>query len=184
MKEKKQLLKVKLLASEEFGNKEISETFCTDYSYLINRRFCINISEIVDTKKYYYKIWFRIEKVENGIAYSRFDGIETLREHIYNSIYPGIKVIRIFENFSTKDNSQIRVKYILTFRKMNKKKERTIRRIVKETSKKLISEMTIKDLIQEAVIKNTFLRKIEKEVKKTLIPLFFEIIKIERLDGV
>ncbi|MEM0242979.1 MAG: hypothetical protein QXP52_00965 [Candidatus Aenigmatarchaeota archaeon] len=184
MKEKKQLFKVKLLASEEFGNKEITETLCSEYSYLINRRFYLNLSELLDTNRYQYKIWFRIFKIENGIAYSRFDGVETLREHIYNAIYPGVKTIRIYTNVTTKDGCLLRVKYILTFRKLNSKKESSIRKIVEENTKKILSEMTIKDIINNLILKNTVIKKIEKEVKKINIPLFLEIIKIERKDKI
>lgn len=183
-KEKKELLRVKLLASEEFGNKEISDTFCSDYSHLINRRFCLNLSELIETNKYQYKIWFRIFKIENGIAFSRFDGVETLRERIYSAIYPGIKVMRVYITASTKDNAMLRIKYVLTFKKLKGKQEKIIRKIIEENTKKIVSQLTIKEFIDNFILKNTALKKIEKEVKKILIPNFFEIIKIERKDRV
>ncbi|MEM0324533.1 MAG: hypothetical protein QXW04_01455 [Candidatus Aenigmatarchaeota archaeon] len=180
MKEKKQLFRVKLLASEEFENKEISDTFCSDYSFLVNRRFCLNLSELIDTNKFQYKIWFRIFKVENGIAYSKFDGVETLRERIYSAIFPGVKVIRVYVNAITKDKIPFRFKFVLTFKRIRGKQEKAIRKIIEENLNKIVSELTIKELINNMIIKNTILKKLEKEIRKIAIPLFFEIIKIER----
>jgi len=185
VKKKKELIRVKLLASEEFDNKEISDTFCTDTSYLINRRFCLNLSELRETNKYHYKIWFRIFKIENSIAYSRFDGVESMREYIQNHVYPGVKRVNVFVNTKTKDNTILRVKYILTFkRRIKGKQETTIRKIVEEQTQKILSEMTIKEILENMIIKNTVLKKIEKEVRKIKPPLFFDIIKIERKDKI
>ncbi|MEM5828060.1 MAG: hypothetical protein QW197_00955 [Candidatus Aenigmatarchaeota archaeon] len=183
-KTKKQLFRVKLLASEEFGNKEISDTFCSDYSYLVNRRFCLNLTEVTQSNKYHYKVWFRITKVDNGIAHSRFDGIESLREYIQSHVYVGIKRMNVYVNVKTKDNALLRVKYILTFRRLRGKQEKTIRKIVEENTIKLLSQMTLKEIIEDMILKNNVLKKIEKEVKKIAIPKFFEIIKIERKDKI
>jgi len=184
-KKKKELIRVKLLASQEFGNKEITETFCTDTSLLINRRFYLNLSELVDTDKYQYKIWFRIFKVENGIAYSRFDGVESMREHIQSHVYPGIKRVNVFVNVDTKDNAKLRVKYILTFKKgLKGKQEKAIRKIVEEQTKKILSEMTLNEILENMILKNSVFKKIEKEVRKIKPPVFFDIIKIERKDKI
>ncbi|MEM5829998.1 MAG: hypothetical protein QXL82_00605 [Candidatus Aenigmatarchaeota archaeon] len=184
VKAKKQLYRVKLLASEEFQNKEISDTFCSDYNYLINRRFCLNLTELTQSNKYQYKVWFRITKIENGIAYSRFDGIESLREYIQSHVYVGIKRMNVYVNVKTKDNALLRVKYILTFRRLRGKQEKAIRKIVEENTIKILSQMTLKDILEDMILKNTVLKKIEKEVKKIAIPKFFDIIKIERKDKI
>jgi ribosomal protein S3AE len=49
----KNLIKVVLCASEEFNNKEITLTFCTDTKNLINKRFYVNLIDLVKTDKYY-----------------------------------------------------------------------------------------------------------------------------------
>ncbi|MEM0480823.1 MAG: hypothetical protein QXQ14_01385 [Candidatus Aenigmatarchaeota archaeon] len=178
----KNLIKVILTASEEFDNKEITTTFCTDTSYLINRRFFVNLAELIKTDKYQYKIYFRIVSIENGIAKTIVDKIESLREYITRAVYVGVDKLDLFSNVTLKDGSMFRLKYVATFRKgITSKKEKAIRKIFEEKTKEIASKMDLKTFLKNFVITDKANEELKKEIKKIAVPIFFGINKIERI---
>ena len=178
----KNLIKVILTASEEFDNKEITITYCTDVSYLINRRFYVNLIDLMKTDKYHYKIYFRIVSIENGKAKTIFDKVESLREYISRAVYVGVDKLDLFSNVILKDGNKFRLKYVATFRKgITSKKEKAIRKIFEEKSKEIASKLDLKNFIKNFIITDKANEEIKNEIKKIAVPLFLGINKIERL---
>lgn len=178
----KNLIKVVLTASEEFNNKEITITFCTDTLYLINRRFYVNLADLIKTDNYHYNIYFRIVSVENGVVKTVLDKIESLREYVSRAVYVGVDKLDLFSNITLKDGTMFRLKYVTTFRKkLTSKKEKAIRKIFEEKTKELASKMDLKSFLKSFVITDKANEEIKKEIKKIAIPSFFGINKIERI---
>ena len=177
----KNLIKVMLCASEEFDNKEITLTFCTDTKNLINKRFYVNLMELVKTDKFFYKIYFRIVDVQNGIAKTIFDKLETLREYVSRHVFVGIDKIDLFSNVKLASNDMFRLKYVATFKKLNSSKEREIRKIFERKSQEIASKMNLKEFIKNFILTDKANLEIRKEIKKIAVPIFFGINKIERI---
>jgi ribosomal protein S3AE len=177
----KNLIKVVLCASEEFNNKEITLTFCTDTKNLINKRFYVNLIDLVKTDKYYYKVYFRIVDVQNGIAKTIFDKVEALRESISKYVFVGIDKLDLFSNVKLASNDMFRLKYIATFKRITSSKEREIRKIFEKKSQEIASKMNLKDFIKNFILTDKANQEIRNEIKKIAVPIFFGINKIERI---
>jgi len=177
----KNLIKVVLCASEEFNNKEITLTFCTDTKYLINRRFYVNLIDLVETDKFFYKVYFRIVDIQNGVAKTILDKVETLREYISRNVFVGIEKIDLFSNVKLASNDMFRLKYVATFKRLTSSKERKIRKIFEGKSQEIASRMDLKNFIKNFILTDKANQEIRNEIKKITVPIFFGINKIERI---
>ncbi len=180
---RKDLKKVILLTSEEFGNKEVSITFTPNEENLINRRFFVPLIFLVEkSDKYYLKVWFRIKEVKDGKAYTVFDGIDCIRSYLQSLVYKGIKVQEIYINAETKDKNKFRIKYLITYDgKPSRRQRKEIAKRVEEVTKENLEKSDTKTFINNYVITNRYLAWVSKAIRKIYPPKTITIRKIERL---
>lgn len=180
---KKELVRITLLASKEFNNKEITDTLVVDPEHLINRRFYVNLADLTNNfSKYYIKIYFRIVDIKNGKAITEFDGSECLREYISRIIHRRIKRIDVIKDATTKDGVKLRIKVVATaYKGISGIQKTKIRKIMWEAIENYVSNHSLSDFIKKSIIGDE-LKNILIEKAKPIYPLKeLEIRKVERL---
>ncbi len=180
---RKDLKKVILTTSEEFGNKKVSITYTPDESFLINRRFFVPLLMLVEkTDKYYVKVWFRIVDIKDGIAKTVFDGIDCIRSYLQSIVHKGIKVQDIYINAETNDGAKFRIKYLVTYPgKPSRKQRKSILKEVERVTKENLKNSSTKEFVNNYVITNRYLAWVGRVIKKIYPPKTIVIRKIERL---
>lgn len=154
-------------APKIFGGMEIGEILVTDPKKLNERVIEVLLSDIIkDPSKFYIKLRFRGDEIEDEKLFTKFIGHECLRDYISHIVRRGIT--RVDNNIvvTTKDNIKVRVKGLLiTTRRVNvsmkKKMIKTMDKIVLEHAKKTNFEEFVKDMIFGVISK-----KIKQACKK------------------
>ncbi len=134
-----------VMLPKAFGGEEIAEVMATDDKTLMGRRVEAGLNEISkDMSRFYIKLVFRIDKVEKGKVFTRFDGHRCLREYISHIVRS--RVTRVDNNLvvETKDKRKIRVKGLLLF-------SRNVNRPLKSKAIKIMNK-----IFQDSAAKHDF----------------------------
>lgn len=128
--------KYKIIAPENFENKEMGILISSDPKNLIGRKITFSLRDITgDKQKQHLNVVFRVDKVEGDRAKTVFDSFEVNKKYIASKIHTGSKVIDHVENIEIKDY-KLRLKtVIITANDVQRSKLRNIRKIVSETLK-------------------------------------------------
>ncbi len=177
---KKKKIWIKILAPEYFGKKEIGETPVTEPEQAIGRTLTISVVDLTgDYNKYYMKISFRINKVENGCAYTEFDGLECLTDYISRMVLRRVTRIDVVQDEITKDNVKLRIKTIIViYSKVTRSIQRNIRFKTMEMVRNFVKNSTLEEFVKK-VLNDEYKKKIIAELRKIYPIRHFEFRKVE-----
>ncbi|RKX98644.1 MAG: hypothetical protein DRP54_08070, partial [Spirochaetes bacterium] len=163
-----------------FGESAVAETPATDPKSVIGRNVSVSLSELLgEGSKEFMNLIFKIEKVSGRYAYTRFNGIVTVREYIARFVRKRVQKVETVDDFTTKDGWKIRVKTVTI---LNRNTETTIKKKmrahIRSFLKEKIAKSTIEDVVR-SVIAGNLQNNIRKSGNKIYPVRFFEISKIE-----
>jgi small subunit ribosomal protein S3Ae len=173
---------VRALAPKFLGQKEIGKILVTEEKHAIGRRIITNAVFLLnDFNKYYLNFFFRVVKIEGGVAYTEFDGFECTRDYISRMVLHKVKRMDVVQDLTTKDGVKLRVKsLIVAYKGIGEK----ARKVMKKKAAEMISEaVTNSDLgeLVNKIISDEIKNKVFQELKKIYPLRYFEIRKIEVL---
>lgn len=156
-----------VFAPKIFGGMEVGEILVTDPKRLTERTVEVLLSDIIkDPSKFYIKLKFRGDNVEDEKLYTKFVGHECLRDYISHIVRRG--TTRVDNNIivTTKDGYKLRVKGILiTSRRVNVSIKgnmiKTMDKVIKEHAEKTNFNEFVKDMVFGVISK-----KIKNACKK------------------
>jgi len=184
MPKKKTKQWITIVAPKVFGEKEIGHTLIEEGSEAVGRRLIISAIDVLeDYNKYYLKFSFKISKVENGIAYTAFDGLECTRDYIARMVVRRVRRMDLVIDRETKDGCLLRIKMIaVAGRRIQSGIQKKIRKKMDEIVSERVKQLTLDEFIKEVVSD-----KFKEEVKNAIKPIYplrhFEFRKIEVLSG-
>ena len=148
-----------------FDEKIIGKTLADHQRKIIGRKFTIYAKDIWEnTPKYYYKLSFRIDSVENSNAIASFIGHEISRAFISKNVKKNSTRIDSYIKGITKDNATIVLKpIVITAKRVKTSVASAIR---KEMNKFL--ELYIKENSVDKIIKDIVSDDLQKDLRKTL----------------
>ncbi len=141
-------------APQAFGYQPIAYIPITDEEKSIGRTVETTLFDIwkSDPLQHTIKLYFQIEKIEGGYAYTRFKGHEYAREYIRSLIRRGSSQVTYIHDFNTKDNYKFRItSMVFTQRKINTSKKQLIRQNIREVLEEEIKSFTLDQFIQSVV---------------------------------
>jgi len=172
-----------IVAPKLFKEKVIGEALITDPAEAIKRTMIVNFSSLdAHPSKYYIKIKFRADKVEDGKVKMKYAGHECQRDYISQMVRK--RAMRIDNRVAaeTKDGRKIIVKTIgITLRKSTTSVKAELRKNIGEIISKRIADMKFDD-----VVKSILFDEIQKTTRKKVSKIYpivrFEVRKLEVLN--
>jgi small subunit ribosomal protein S3Ae len=139
-----------ILAPPSFDNITIADTFSDNPNKLINRVTEVSLQDLTnDFRKSHIKLFFKIDKIEDNNALTKFIGHELTSDYLRRMIRRKRSKIDGVYDINTKDGALIRVKPFAT---TDKRIQNSQRRVVRETMKKTIYDQakisTLSEFIQ------------------------------------
>lgn len=169
-----------ILAPKSFGENIIAETPATDPKTLMGRVVEVTITDLLGQRgKDYQKLRFKIDKIDDNKACTKFSGYVTVKEFISRVIRKRLQKIEIIGNVKTRDEWVLQISSIAV---MNRNVERNIQRKVRLWVENLLSETAGRSGIDDFVkfiVAGSIQHKIKKQGSKIYPVRFFEVSKIE-----
>ncbi len=169
-----------IIAPKMFDEREIGKTMLSDPDNLVGRKINLSVLELTnDFSKYYMKISFQVEKVDEKKAYTTFAGTEVMRDYISRLVLRRVRRIDNVENISTKDGKKLVVKSVAIVPRRIKS---SIQKVIREEIKKMVKEEVGNETLEEFVndtISDQLKNKILKHVRRIYPVRTFEIRKVE-----
>ncbi len=165
-----------------FGQVAVTETPATDPKTLIGRNVYASVSDILgDRSKDAMQAVMKIERVEGRNAYTRFNGIVTIREHIARFVRKRSQKVESVEDFETKDGWKLRFKSVMVLnRNVNASVKKNARAHIRKELEKTVPVSTI-DGIAKLIVSGKLQNSIRKSGNRIYPVRFFEISKLEVL---
>ncbi|MFQ5941120.1 MAG: 30S ribosomal protein S3ae [Nitrososphaerales archaeon] len=151
-----------------FGNMKIAQIPVTNEEKAIGRIIEVTLFELwrTDPQQHTIKLYFQIDKIENGIAYTRFNGHEYAKEFLRSLIRRGSSMISYVNDYTTQDEYKFRVSAIaFSQRRLNSSKKHEIRTIINEVLASEIPQKNIDQFVQ-AVVGPELNARMHAKVKK------------------
>lgn len=171
-----------IIAPKMFKGKVIGEALVTDPNEAMKRSIIVNFSFLdAHPSKYYIKIKFKADKVEDGKIKMKYVGHECQRDYISQMVRK--RAVRIDNRIvvETKDKRKIIIKTIgISLRK-------TKTSVKSELGKRISALITerVKDMKFEDVVKSILFDELQKTTRKEVSKLYpivrFEVRKLEVL---
>jgi len=163
-----------------FGKKFLSETPTTDPASLVGRVIEVGVPELTgDQNKYYMKVRFRVNGLDEKNANTEFYGVKCAKEHVFRMVRKGSQRVDITPTLDTKDGYKIRVGFIgVLNRNVETSLMRRFRHFALGHLEESASRMTLDDFVKN-VLAGVIQRKIKKLGSKIYPVRFAEVLKIE-----
>lgn len=176
---------ISIMAPKVFGEIELGKTFASEPSYIIGRKINTNVMNVVsDSNKYYMKLIFLINSVDDTKALTEFIGSELLREYLSRMTLRRVKKIDMVQNLVTKDGVKVRVKSVAVIsKKMSTRTKFDLGAKMKELVKQQVESSTMDDFI-EKMINDEIKMRVMKEARKIYPVRYFELRKTEVIRSV
>jgi small subunit ribosomal protein S3Ae len=173
---------VKVLAPKAFEEKEIGKLLVSEEKNSIGRRIIVNALELVNNpNKYYLNFFFRVFKIENGVAYTEFDGFECTRDYISRMVLHKVKRMDLIQDIPTKDGVKLRVKSLLVAQKgIGEKCKKLMKKKAAEMILDFVQNSTVRDFLSK-IMNDELKNRIFQELRKIYPLRYFEIRKVEVL---
>ena len=138
-----------ILTPEIFGSKVIGETPADDANNLYGRIIEASLKEITGNfRKYYVKLFFKINEVSGTEAKTNFIGHDLTRDYIQSIVRRLTSRVDDTVDVKTQDNAKIRIKStVFTRRRVNSSKKAELRKKMTE----LISNQAVKSKMSDLV---------------------------------
>lgn len=173
----------RLKAPDMFDGKDLGEGAAQTEEDMIGRTVEVGATDLVkSSRKYYFKVKFKVDKVSGDKARCRFIGHECSRDFITRMIRKRSKRIDDRTKVKTKDDVKVIVKTVCaTIKSVGASTQTAIRKDISKNLKETASDTTL-----DKFIKSIFSGKIQKQLKESgdkIYPLRgIEIRKTEVID--
>lgn len=168
---------VTILASKEFNNQEIGETYVEDEAQTIGRVVEVNLMMLTkDPKKQNFNVFFKINEAKNNQAFTKL-----FKYHI--QVAQLKKITKKSKNkvddsftYTTKDNQKITIKPILITKALTYK---TSLKLLRKVTRDFLTQYTKNGTAQQ-VMKEVISNNLQKDIKsnaKKVTPVINCIIK-------
>lgn len=168
---------VAIIASKEFNNAEIGETYVESPENKLGSTIELNLMLLTnDAKKQSHNVMFKITEFKNGFLYAEFVGYNLQRAQLKRTTKPGKLKVEDSFAYATKDNVKVRVKPIfITKAKTVKSKLTAIRKASRDVLHELSKNITYSQMIKD-IVSGNLQRELRAKVNK-VYPLASCIIK-------
>jgi len=142
---------VTVIAPDSFNNVPLAYVPITDEENAAGRVVDVTLFDILkgDPSQHQYKIFFQIDKVQDGKATTIFKRYEYAKEFLRSLVRRGSSKINFIIDAKTKDGYIFRIKVIaLTHRQLNTSRKHALRLIAKDVIEKTVPQMTIDQFVQ------------------------------------
>ena len=172
-----------IVSPKLFGEKVVGETLALDPKQLIGRKVETSLGDVTnDFSKFYVKLIFQIDRVDEKKAYTIFKGHEILTERIYRMVQRRTRRVDVIQIVETKDNRKVRIKTLfILVRRVNTSIKGTARKKMRELIEEYAKKHTFEEFMTMAA-KGTMNSKLRKECGKIYPIGDLEIRKTEVLD--
>jgi small subunit ribosomal protein S3Ae len=146
---------VTVTASPSFGNAPIAKVPLTDVDRPEGRVIETTLYDILkqDPQHYAFKLFFQVDRVDGGTAYTVFKGHEYSREFLRSLIRRGSSMSDFIRDYTTKDGYVVRVYCTaLSQGKMNSSKKHDLRLIMDQVIREKAASMNYEGFVQELVL--------------------------------
>ncbi len=146
---------VTVTASPSFGNAPIARIPLTDIQKPEGRVIETTLYDILkqDPQHYAFKLFFQVDRIEGGTAYTVFKGHEYSREFLRSLIRRGSSMSDFIHDYTTKDGYVVRVYCTaLSQGKMNSSKKHDLRLIMDQVIREKAASMNYEGFAQELVL--------------------------------
>ncbi|MBS3055476.1 MAG: 30S ribosomal protein S3ae [Candidatus Aenigmarchaeota archaeon] len=169
-----------IIAPKMFDEREIGKTMVSDPDNLVGRKVNLSMLELTnDFSKYYMKISFQIDKVDEKKAYTTFTGTEVMRDYISRLILRRVRRIDNVENVTTKDGSKVIVKTVAVApRRIKSSIQKVIRVEIKSMIKDEVEKLSLEEFVQD-ILSDILKNKILRHIRRIYPVRAFEIRKVE-----
>jgi len=140
-----------ILAPTLFDNIVVSETLSDKPENLIGRVSAISMQDMTnDFRKSHIKLFFKIEKVEDGNAYTSFKGHTLTSDYLRRMIRRRKSRVDGVYDVETKDGAYLRVKpFAITEKRIQNSQKKLIRSVMKDTIVKGGKAKTLNEFLKE-----------------------------------
>jgi len=158
-----------ILAPPSFESVTIADTLSDNPDNLINRVTGVSLQDLTnDFRKSHITLFFKIDKVEESNAHTRFIGHTLTSDYLRRMIRRRRSKIEGVYDVSTRDGAVVRVKPFAT---TDKRIQNSQRKIVRESMKKVISEDAKNSILSE-FINDILDGKLGSDIYKTCKKLY------------
>jgi small subunit ribosomal protein S3Ae len=173
-----------LIAPKIFENRAIGETPAEKGKAVVGRTAWVTVDELTGQRKLrHIAVQFKVTEVKESKAFTEAVGFEVNQSYIRRMVRRRITKIETVVTDTTKDGKKARVKVIaISSRKLEKRKEKEIRKGIIETVASDIQKKTFDQLVQELIFGITT-AKIIKRTKDIDRLRKIEISKTRILEG-
>ena len=156
-----------IVAPKVFEEKVIGETLAAEPKQLIGRKIETSLFELSkDYSKFYIKLQFQIDNIEDSRAFTKFVGHDIMRERIYRMVQRRVRRVDVIMDVRTKDNVLIRVKTVFVLlRRVNTSIKAATRVKAKEVIEKTLSESSLDDFVK-LIVSGELAANIRKECNR------------------
>lgn len=138
-------------APDSFNNVPIAYVPITDDENAVGRVLEVTLHDILkgDPSYHQYKIYFQVDRVEDGRASTIFKRFEYSKEFLRSLVRRGSSKVNFIIDAKTKDGYIFRIKVIaLTHRQLNTSRKHALRLIARDIINRTVPEMTIDQFVQ------------------------------------
>lgn len=173
-----------LLAPRTFENKLMGQTPAEKSGLVVGRIVKMSVDDIIGQRKLrHITAKFRVKEVKEGNAFTEIIGFEVNHSYLRRMIRRRISKIDAVVTATTKDGRKMRVTVVaISSRRVEKKKEKAVRKIINETLSSEIPKNNFDQLIQEMIF-GVMSAKIIKNAKDIDRLRKLEIIKARLMEG-
>lgn len=152
----------KLEAPAMFDRKELGEVPAATAEALKGREVEVGASDLVpSSKKYYFKLNFKVDEVEDGKGRCRFVGHDCSRDFITRMVRKRSKRIDERKEVKTKDGVKIIVKMVCaTIKSVGSSTQTGIRKGISEALEEMASNLSLEEFVNSMLSD-----KLQKEIK-------------------
>ncbi len=169
-----------VVAPDMFGGKEIGTTLTFTPENLVGKTISLSAVELTnDIGKYYLKLNFKINKVEDNNALTEFVGSECMNDYVSRMVIRHVRRIDTVQKLVTKDGVNVAIKSLATIsKKATSSVEVRFREFISDILKRMVENLTLEDFIRK-MIANEIKMKVLKECRKIYPVRNFEVRKTE-----
>ncbi len=175
---------LKLIAPKTFDLKEIGETPAEKTKNAVGRTVKVSIDEVTGQRKQRHITGkFRVKEVKELNAFTEITGFEINHSYLRRMIRRRMSKIQAIATATTKDGKRLRITAVAaSSKKLEKRKERGIRKIINESIEKEISKKPFEQAMQELIFGITG-QKLLKEAQAVSRLKKLEITKARLMEG-
>jgi small subunit ribosomal protein S3Ae len=163
-----------------FGERVVGETPATNPKTLMGRNIEVGLSELLDQRgRDFYRISLVIDRIDDRVAYTRFNGYKALKEHIMGVVRKRSQKVESVIYVKTGDDWRLQVSSVAI---LNRNTETAVKKKSRMHAEKFIRENAAKSSIDDfvkSVISSNLQRGIKKSGSKVYPIRFFEVARIE-----